>query len=67
MRSTFGFPKNTLLIGVVARFNPVKDYNNLILALAHMKNRGFEFNIVMVGKNIDTNNRQLMANIKKTI
>ena len=49
------------LIGMVGRFDPLKDHKNLLDALAIVKYRGVDFCCVLAGRGLDQNNAQLMA------
>jgi len=49
------------LIGMVGRFDPLKDHENLLHALAIIKSNGVDFCCVLAGRGLDQNNMQLMA------
>jgi glycosyltransferase involved in cell wall biosynthesis len=51
-------------IGLVARFDRQKDHANLIAALARVSAVGWEFETLLVGTGMDTNNRMLMELIE---
>ncbi|MDP9916409.1 glycosyltransferase involved in cell wall biosynthesis [Variovorax boronicumulans] len=48
------------LIGMIGRFDPLKDHKNLLAALSLLKISGFSFSCVLAGKGIDRENRQLV-------
>lgn len=49
------------LIGMVGRFDPLKDHENLLNALAIIKSRGVDFCCMLVGRGLDQDNTQLIA------
>lgn len=49
------------LIGMIGRFDPLKDHKNLLDALAIIKLHGVDFCCVLAGRGLDQNNAQLMA------
>lgn len=49
------------LIGMVGRFDPFKDHENLLNALAIIKSQGVDFCCVLVGQGLDQDNTQLIA------
>lgn len=51
------------LIGAVGRFNPQKDYANLLSALTILRDRGVLFRCVLVGTGLDASNSQLVERI----
>jgi len=54
MRSRLGVPENEILIGLIARYNPMKDHVNFLRAafLAAKKRSNVRF--LLVGRNVDT-------------
>jgi len=64
-RIELGIDENIPLFGLVARFDPHKDHLTLIQSLALVKQRGTRFCCVLVGKDIDANNNQMMAWLKQ--
>lgn len=52
---------NQWLLGMVGRFDPLKDHKNLLDALAIIKSRGVDFYCVLVGRGLDHSNTQLIA------
>jgi len=52
---------NRWLIGMVGRFDPLKDHKNLLDALAIIKSRGVDFYCVLVGRGLDRGNTQLIT------
>lgn len=49
------------LIGMIGRFDPLKDHKNLLDALAIIKLHGVDFCCVLVGHGLDQRNMQLVA------
>lgn len=64
-RSEIGIKDDENLIGMVARFDPQKDHLNLINAMRLVKKEGFDFKLILVGKDMDKNNQTILENIKK--
>lgn len=58
-RAEIGINTAVPLIGFVARFNPLKDHETLLLALAILKQRGNIFRCVLVGTGVDRTNALL--------
>ena len=52
---------NCWLLGMVGRFDPLKDHRNLLDALAIIKSHGVIFRCVLVGRGLDQSNIQLMS------
>jgi len=54
-----------ILIGMVARFDPYKDHENLFKALSIVRKQESRFKCVLVGTDMDKNNQSLMQLLKK--
>jgi glycosyltransferase involved in cell wall biosynthesis len=65
LRSEIGVLPNEILIGMVGRFDPQKDHNNLIKALSLVKNTGLPFKAILVGKGLDYSNSQFLQCIEE--
>lgn len=52
-------PQDSLLIGLVARYDPQKDQQNFIRAIAAVISEAPKVQAIMIGKHIDNNNQQL--------
>lgn len=52
---------NRWLIGMVGRFDPLKDHENLLNALTIIKSYGVDFCCVLVGRGLDRDNTRLIA------
>ena len=57
--------KNIPLIGNVARYNPKKDHSNLLIALSIIKSKKIDFFCILVGPNINRENKGLTSEIKR--
>ncbi|WP_420476671.1 glycosyltransferase family 4 protein [Noviherbaspirillum sp. ST9] len=66
LRSRYGIADHDILIGTVARFNPVKDPKNFVDAAGTICARHPEARFVMIGKGMDASNTTLMAWIERT-
>jgi glycosyltransferase involved in cell wall biosynthesis len=61
LRQEWRITSRTPLIGMIARFNPEKDHENLIQALAILKREGWvNLRCVLVGTDMNQANQQLM-------
>ena len=63
-RKKFKIKKNVPLIGMIARFHPQKDHLTFLKALSELKKNNIFF-CILVGDNINKNNKQLVSDIKK--
>jgi glycosyltransferase involved in cell wall biosynthesis len=64
-RSENGIEKNIFLMGMVGRFDPQKDHVGLISALKIVKSKGLSFKFMLIGKNLDSNNNEILFHIKE--
>lgn len=64
-REELGMSKNIPLFGMVARFDPQKDFVSLITAISILKNRNLKFFVVLCGNDISLGNEKLTKCIKK--
>jgi glycosyltransferase involved in cell wall biosynthesis len=62
-RMAWGIQSDQRLLGMVARWDPQKDHNTLLHALAHLTNRGVMFRFVLVGTGMSRDNVELIGNI----
>ncbi|MGE4170308.1 MAG: glycosyltransferase family 4 protein [Candidatus Margulisiibacteriota bacterium] len=65
IRTSLGIPKTALVIGGVGRFNPVKDYKNFITACGYVYRNLPQLHVLLVGRNLNTNNTRLMSWIQE--
>ncbi|MCZ8230040.1 glycosyltransferase [Flavobacterium sp.] len=67
LRNKFGVNDNELIIGLVARWHPVKDHYNFIDAIDIVLNKcQSNFRIIMVGEGVDESNLELVNYLKKS-
>ncbi len=64
-RSEINISDHAFVIGHVGSYDPLKDQNTLLEALALLNQKRFDFNAVLVGKNLDNNNYELVSNLKE--
>jgi len=65
-RRELGLPEETLLIGVAARFHPLKGHRNFVEAAARVHARFPNVHFVLCGRDVDRNNAELMHWIHRT-
>ncbi|AKX53999.1 glycosyltransferase family 4 protein [Thiopseudomonas alkaliphila] len=56
--------ENVALLGMVGRYDPLKDHANLLIALSQLKHQ-FDFKCLLVGKDLSAANRELIQIIEK--
>lgn len=61
LREEWGVDHDMPLLGMVGRFNPLKDHENLLRALTRLKQANIPFRCVLVGRGLDADNVQLVA------
>lgn len=59
-RQAFGFRKDELVIGVVGRFDPLKDYRNFISAAAILSSKVKNVRFLMIGRDLNLSNPTLL-------
>lgn len=65
LRGELGVSPGIFLIGMVGRYDPIKDYDNLLRAAAELWTSGLELKCLLVGKGLSNDNHSLMARIKE--
>ena len=60
VRDEWGVPTEMPLLGMVARFDPQKDHENLLGALTVLRQRGMDFRCVLIGAGLDGGNERLL-------
>jgi glycosyltransferase involved in cell wall biosynthesis len=65
LRNRLEISKATPVVGIVARFDPMKDYENFFQAANIIKKRNAEVKFILVGKGMDRENPQVQWWIKK--
>lgn len=61
VRAQWGFPDDVVVVGSVARWNPLKDHANLLAAFAESAGRNPSLRCVLIGHGMDEANAELMA------
>ncbi|WP_127470652.1 glycosyltransferase family 4 protein [Thiomicrorhabdus aquaedulcis] len=64
IRNEFSIATKEVLLGMVGRYDPQKDHSNLISALGIVNQKGFEFKLLLIGKQLDDSNDELLEQIK---
>jgi glycosyltransferase involved in cell wall biosynthesis len=64
VRRELGIPKETLLIGLVGRFHPLKDHSNFIDAAARLHAELPEVHFLLCGEDITPENTELAERVK---
>jgi glycosyltransferase involved in cell wall biosynthesis len=65
LRSSLGLPEDSILIGSVARYHPMKDHANLIEGAAILIANDPKVHFILVGPNVDQQNPALSGQIGK--
>ncbi|TCS34315.1 glycosyltransferase involved in cell wall biosynthesis [Paucimonas lemoignei] len=66
IRTQCGFTEDAVVIGTVGRFNADKDHANFVRAAGILAKRDRNLRFLMVGRNLDRNNSELMQWIGET-
>lgn len=66
MRMQCGFDEEAIVVGTVGRFNADKDHANFVRAAGLLAERNKHLRFLMVGKNLDRTNAELMRWIDET-
>ncbi|EAW28589.1 Glycosyl transferase group 1 [Alteromonadales bacterium TW-7] len=61
IKKEFSISNSTVFIGMVSRFHPFKDHENLIKALGIVKQQKINFSCLLVGLDMCDSNQQLMV------
>lgn len=65
VRVGLGCAENALLVGMVGRFDPLKNHAGFIEAMAIVHRHMPQVHFVLAGKGIDAHNEELMASIRR--
>lgn len=65
VREEWGVPRDVPVVGSVARWNPLKDHENLIDAFALCARKQPELRCVLIGHGMEASNQELMALIDR--
>jgi glycosyltransferase involved in cell wall biosynthesis len=63
IRTELGLPRNTDLIGMVARHHPVKDHGGFLRAAALLAEREPEVHYLLAGAGVSSDNRELVDDV----
>ncbi|KWU02526.1 glycosyl transferase family 1 [Vibrio toranzoniae] len=59
VKKEFHISEGTILLGMVSRFHPFKDHENLIKALGFLKRKGYSFKCILAGAGMLPGNKSL--------
>jgi glycosyltransferase involved in cell wall biosynthesis len=65
VRRSLALPENRPVLGMVARFHPLKDHSNFVQALGLLKQKNITFSCLLVGTGMLEDNKILVALIEK--
>lgn len=65
LRTEWGVTDGMPLVGMVGRFHPVKDYENILRAMVQLRQAKKAFRFVLVGKGLDASNPKLVSWLKE--
>lgn len=63
LRAELGISADAFILGMVARFDPQKDHQNLFCALQQVKESSAQFTCLLVGAEMDGGNAQLVTSL----
>ena len=66
VRNKFGFNDNCIVIGIVGRFDKLKDYGNFISAAKIVSKHKSDVRFMMIGRGIESTNLRLMSLLENT-
>ena len=66
IRAEFGIAEDQLLLGCVARYNPQKDHNNLIMAFQKVRAQRPDATLLLIGPGMTEDNRELLKLLEGT-
>ena len=64
IRKDLNINKHCLLLGNIARYNPLKDHETLFKALKILKNKDINFKCILIGQGLSNKNRELKIKVK---
>jgi glycosyltransferase involved in cell wall biosynthesis len=65
IRTELGLSPSAIIIGMVARYHPMKDHTNFLQAAAHLLQYHSDIHFLLAGENVDRTNSVLMALVEK--
>jgi glycosyltransferase involved in cell wall biosynthesis len=66
VRTELGLPGDSLIIGLVARFDPSKDHRTFVRAAGKLAERDDDVHFMLCGKDVDASNGKLMGWVEST-
>lgn len=60
LRRALGLPDNSLIVGIVGRYHPQKDYANFLRAASSLATSHSNVHFVLVGRGVDETNSELL-------
>ena len=64
LKTELGLPEESFLIGLIARYHPMKDHANFLRAAALLFNKYPDIHFILAGNNVDRNNHVLQQLIQ---
>lgn len=65
VRAGLGCPDDTLLVGMVGRFDPLKNHSGFISAMAMVHRQMPQVHFILAGNGVDRDNKELMRSIER--
>lgn len=66
MRNTFGFNDNDVIVGIVGRYDTLKDHKNFVLAATRVASKVNHVRFLMVGRGVDSTNEALVGLLEES-
>jgi glycosyltransferase involved in cell wall biosynthesis len=63
-RREIRLPPEAVVVGLIARYDPMKDHQNFLRAVASVLEQRREIRFVLIGHGVDESNRELVAEIR---
>jgi len=63
LRNSLGIPSNTVLIGLVGRYHPMKDHNLFLQAAKLLVDQGYQAQFLLIGRDVNHGNEPLSTKI----
>jgi glycosyltransferase involved in cell wall biosynthesis len=65
IRGLWGVARDEILLGCVARWDPLKDHENLVRAVRQLSDRGHRFRCALIGGGMSAQNQELLRLIQR--
>lgn len=65
LRDKLNIKSDELVIGNIGRFDPVKNHKNFIKACISLLQKGYQFKVLLAGRDVDLNNPEISKLFKK--